>query len=138
MRTSGRIFLILTIFFIIVGIAYGIITGTRAPLGIETVGFPAFIMLAGLTGLIAVTLFWAARKFPNRPEEDLHAEVADDAGVQGSFAPYSWWPLWAAIGAAMAFLGVAAGWWIAGIGAVFVVVGVVGWVMEFSSGPHAH
>ena len=42
------------------------------------------------------------------------------------------------IGAAMCFLGVAAGWWIMGIGLIPTIIGVVGWVMEFSRGEHAH
>jgi hypothetical protein len=38
----------------------------------------------------------------------------------------------------MAFVGVAAGWWILALGVPFVLIGVVGWVMEFSRGQHAH
>jgi hypothetical protein len=138
MRTTALIFWILAAFFVVVTVVYGVWTGVWAPLGIETAGFPAFIMVSLLSALIATTLTWASKRFPDRAEENLDAEVSDEAGVQGSFAPYSWWPLWTAIGAAMAFLGVAAGWWILAIGSVFVIVGLVGWVMEFSRGVHAH
>src|SRR5699024_3612289 len=56
----------------------------------------------------------------------------------GEFSPYSWAPLWASLGAALVFLGVAAGWWIFAFGVIFAIYGVLLWVLEFSSGQHAH
>ncbi|MBM7500444.1 hypothetical protein JOD52_001284 [Brachybacterium muris] len=138
MRASARIFWILAIFFLIVGIAYGLLTGLYEPLGIETVGFPAILALAGLAAMIALYLSLNNRKFGTRPEDQLDAEVEDEAGVQGSFAPYSWWPLWASLGAALVFLGVAAGWWIFALGSIVAILGVIGWVMEFSTGQYEH
>ncbi len=138
MNTTARIFWILGLFFLIVAVVYGFVTASYQPLGIETVGFPAFLMLAGLAGMIGGVMQINARRFKGRPEDDLHGEVEDEAGVQGSFAPYSWMPLWASLGAAMVFLGVAAGWWIAFLGAVPVIIGTVGWVMEFSVGKYRH
>lgn len=138
MRASARIFWILAIFFVIVGVAYGVLTGLNEPLGIELVGFPAILALAGLAAMIALYLTLTNRKFGTRPEDRMDAEVEDEAGVQGSFAPYSWWPLWASLGAALVFLGVAAGWWIAAFGAIISVYGILGWVMEFSTGQHRH
>ncbi|PWH05872.1 hypothetical protein DEO23_11805 [Brachybacterium endophyticum] len=138
MRTTALIFWILAAFFLVVTIAYGILTGVWSPLGIETAGFPAFIMVSLLAALIATTLTWASRRFPDRAEENPEAEVSDEAGVQGSFSPYSWWPMWTSIGAGLCFLGIAAGWWILAIGTIFAIVGLVGWVMEFSRGQHAH
>lgn len=138
MRASARIFWILGVFFLIVGIAYGIITGRYEPMGIETVGFPAVLGLAGLGFMIAMTLTLAIRKNELDASDDLDGEVSEAAGVQGSFAPYSWVPLWAAIGAALCFLGVAAGWWIFAFGVIFAIYGVLSWVLEFSVGQHAH
>ncbi|MFC0675375.1 cytochrome c oxidase subunit 4 [Brachybacterium hainanense] len=138
MRTSSRMFWILALFFLIVTVAYGLITGFRSPTGIEMVGFPAFIMATLLAALLALTTQITAKKHAGQPEDNEDGEVSDQAGVQGSFAPYSWWPLWTALGCAFAFLGVAAGWWILYIGLVPVIVGVVGWVMEFSRKEHAH
>jgi hypothetical protein len=42
-----------------------------------------------------------------------------------------------AASAALCFLGLAIGFWIAIIGAVFGVVALVGWTFEYFSGPHA-
>ncbi|WP_114856324.1 cytochrome c oxidase subunit 4 [Brachybacterium sp. YJGR34] len=138
MRAAAKIFWILAVFFLIVTVAYAVITGMYEPLGIETVGFPAFIAVTGLALMIAMVLSLVIRKNELGASEDLHAEVEDDAGVQGSFAPYSWAPLWAAIGAALCFLGVAAGWWILAFGVIFAVYGVLSWVLEFSTGQHEH
>lgn len=138
MRAATRIFTILFFFFLVIAAVYGFVTHVWAPLGIEPVGFPAFLMVAGMCGMIAAVMRMNSRRFANRPEDDEHARVSDDAGIQGSFAPYSWWPLWTALAAAMCFLGVAAGWWITGLGAVVAIYGITGWVMEFSTGQHAH
>lgn len=138
MKPTVRIFTILTLFFIIVSIIYGFMSYTQAPLGLELVGFPAILMLALMAGMIAVGLHLFAKAHPERPEEDENAEVYQDAGVQGSYAPYSWHPLWLSIGGALVFLGVAAGWWIAALGAIPLLIGLFGWVMEFSVGKHAH
>lgn len=138
MRTTARIFWILALFFLAAAVVYGLMTGYMAPLGVETVGFPALLMATGLAVLIALTAEITARKHPHQPEDTEVGEVSDQAGVQGSFAPYSWWPLWTAIGCAMAFLGVAIGWWLLFLGLIPTIVGVSGWVMEFSRGEHAH
>ncbi|MFQ6484215.1 cytochrome c oxidase subunit 4 [Brachybacterium epidermidis] len=138
MRASARIFWILAVFFLIVAIMYGLLTGLYEPLGIEPVGFPAILALAGLAAMIGTYLTLNNRKFGTRPEDRLDAEVEDEAGVQGSFAPYSWWPLWASLGAALVFLGVAAGWWIFALGIIVSIYGVIGWVMEFSTGQYTH
>ncbi|WP_394214750.1 cytochrome c oxidase subunit 4 [Brachybacterium vulturis] len=138
MRASAKIFWILGVFFLIVGIAYGFLTARYEPLGIETVGFPAVLALSGLGFMIAMTLTIAARRHELDASDDLDGEVSEAAGVQGSFSPYSWAPLWVAIGAALCFLGVAAGWWIFAFGVIFAIYGILLWVLEFSAGQHAH
>lgn len=138
MRTTSRIFAILMLFFIIVGVAYGLLTAGWRPLGLEPVGFAAILMLGAMAGMISAVMAMNARRHKDRPEDDEHAPVSADSGIQGSFAPYSWWPLWTAIAAALCFLGVPAGWWITVLGGVVAIYGVTGWVMEFSRGQHAH
>ena len=87
MRATAKIFWILAVFFLIVAIAYAFVTGTYEPLGIETVGFPALLALAGLAMMIAVTASLAVKKNDLGASDDLDGEVSDDAGVQGSFSP---------------------------------------------------
>ncbi|MGP9582651.1 MULTISPECIES: aa3-type cytochrome oxidase subunit IV [unclassified Brachybacterium] len=138
MRATAKIFWILAVFFLIVAIAYGILTGLYEPLGIEPVGFPALLGLTGLSVMIAMATSLAAKNSDLGASDELDGEVSDDSGVQGSFSPYSWAPLWASLGAALCFLGVAAGWWIFAFGVIFSIYGILLWVMEFSVGQHAH
>ena len=138
MRATARIFWIVGVFFLVVTVAYGLLTGYFEPLGVETVGFPAMIALTGLAFMIAMTASLAVRKNDLGASDEEDGDLESSAGVQGSFSPYSWAPLWAAIGGALCFLGVAAGWWIFAFGIHFAAYGVLLWVLEFSRGQHAH
>ena len=73
-----------------------------------------------------------------RPEDDPFGEIAQGAGAQGDFAPYSWWPLPVAVGAALTFAGLAVGWWLFLIGVGVGAIALVGWVFEFYRGEYAH
>ena len=138
MRATAKIFWILTVFFAIVAAAYAFVTSRYEPMGMEMVGVPAIIGLTGLALMIALTASIAVKKNDLGASDELDGEVSADAGVQGSFSPYSWAPLWASLGASLCFLGVAAGWWIFAFGVMFAIYGVILWVMEFSTGQHAH
>ena len=138
MRATAKIFWILGIFFAIVAIAYGLLTGNFEPLGVEPVGFPALIALAGLAVMIAMATSLAVRKNDLGASDEEDGELESAAGVQGSFSPYSWSPLWVAIGCGLCFLGVAAGWWIFAFGVMFAIYGILQWTLEFSQGQHAH
>src|SRR5699024_8584846 len=119
MRASAKIFWILGIFFLVVAIGYALVTGLYEPHGIETAGFPALLALSGLRFMIGMALTINARRHELDASDDLDGEVSEAAGVQGSFSPYSWAPLWASLGASLCFLGVAAGWWIFAFGVIF-------------------
>lgn len=138
MNTTSKIFYILGTFFLVVGIVYGVLSHGGEPMGIEPVGAIALPGAFAMSFMIAAYTGFKAKSFPGRPDDDHDAEVEAEAGVQGSFAPYSWWPLWAALGAAMVFLGVAVGWWLSTFGIILAMYGVIGWVLEFSRGQHAH
>src|SRR5699024_9248317 len=97
MRASAKIFWILGVFFLIVAIAYGFVTHRYEPHGIETAGFPAVLALSGLGFMIAMALTINARRHELDASDDLDGEVSESAGVQGSFSPYSWAPLWASL-----------------------------------------
>src|SRR5699024_2251593 len=134
MRASAKIFWILGVFFLIVAIAYGLVTHRYEPHGIETVGFPAFLALSGLGVRTGMPLTSSARRQALDASGGLAGAASEAAGVQGSFSPYSWAPLWASLGAALVFVGVAAGWWLFAFGVIFALYGVLRWVLESSSG----
>ena len=66
------------------------------------------------------------------------ATIEEGSGELGVYSPWSWWPLIVAGGAAIGFLAMALGWWLMVIGAVVAIIGLVGWIFEFSRGQHAH
>jgi len=138
MRATAKIFWILGIFFAVVTVAYGLLTGYFEPLGVELVGFPAMIAMTGLAFMIAMAVSLAVRKNDLGASDEEDGEVESSAGVQGSFSPYSWAPLWVAVGCGLCFLGVAAGWWIFAFGVLFSIYGILQWTLEFSQGQHAH
>ncbi len=133
MKIEWVMFAILGVFFTIVGVVYGLVTGWGEP-----VGAVALLLCAGLGFMIAFYLWLTARHLPARPDDNPDGEIADIAGSYGTFAPYSWWPLWLGLTAALCFLGVAVGWWVFAFGAVTGFFATIGWTFEFYKGEHAH
>ena len=132
MKIEYKLFVILAIFFVPVGLAYGHFTGWSEPVG--TVGL---FLSAGLGAMIAFYLLVTGRRLPERPEDNPSGEIAEQEGDYGFFSPHSWWPLPLAGAAALCFLGLAVGWWLVIIGATLGVVALVGWTFEYFKGPHA-
>jgi hypothetical protein len=119
------------IFFAIVAPVYGVLTH-------DFTGTTALTMTFLLTALLGFYLGVVAKQIPDRPEDRSDGEIADGAGEQGFFPPYSWWPLVCAMCLAVVVLGVVIGWWLFIIGAVFLSVAAIGWIFEYYRGIHAH
>ncbi len=132
MRLEANIFLIPGAFFVLVAVVYGILTDFN-----ELVGFPALLLTAGLAFMVGI-YFKMLQKRHGLRAEDRDAEIEEDAGDQGLYAPWSWWPLTLAAGAALAFIALAVGWWIMVPAAIVSLIGLTGWVMEYSRGRFAH
>jgi hypothetical protein len=120
-------------FFAPIAVVYGIVTSWNEPVGIASL-----FLTAGLALLIGSYLWITSRRIDPRPEDDGNADISEGAGEQGMFPPFSWWPLPVAVSAAMAFTGLAVGWWLVGISLVVGAISLVGWVFEFYRGEHAH
>ena len=132
MRIESVLFLGLVAFFLPVTLLYGFWSGW------EPVGSTVLGLLVGLWGLTGGYLWLVSRRVDARPEDDPLAEVDEGAGEYGVFSPWSWWPLVLGIAAALVFLGLALGWWISGIGVAIGIIGLIGQILEFSRGQHAH
>ena len=132
MKAETKLFLWGALFFFPVGLIYGLWSGWE-PVG--TVGVP---LVGALVGMIGAYFALLSRRIDIRPEDDPEAEIEHGAGDQGVFSPWSWWPLFIGIAAAISFLAMAVGWWLLFIGVALGAIGLVGWVFEFSRGQHAH
>ena len=104
---------------------------------VEFVGVIGLIM-GGLLGFMIAFYLWRTRlKHAEDPSDNPVGDIDDISGDYGFFSPYSWWPLWLGLSAAICFLGLAVGWWVFAIGAFFAVPALVGWTFEYWKGEHA-
>ena len=87
MHIEARLFEILTAFFVLAAIGYGVLTALFATGGIEWAGTTALVLSAGLS-LITGTFFrFVARRLDTRPEDYEDAEISDGAGRAGLLQP---------------------------------------------------
>jgi hypothetical protein len=121
-----------------VGIFFALISPVYWVLTNDWTGTVALLMTFLLCALLGFYLGVVAKQIPDRPEDRSDGEIADGAGEQGFFPPYSWWPLFCAAALAVVVLGVVLGWWLFIIGATILSVTVCGWIFEYYRGIHAH
>jgi hypothetical protein len=132
MRVEPYLFLSGVLFFVPIGLVYAWWSGGEA---VGTIGIP---LVGGLVGMIGGYLLLVSRRIDARPEDDPEALIAEGAGDQGVFSPWSWWPITIAFAGAVVFTGLAVGWWLVYVGTALGLIGLVGWIFEFSRGQHAH
>jgi hypothetical protein len=120
-------------FFLPLALVYGLATRWKEPLGVT-----GLLLSSGLALMIALYLFITSRRISPRPEDDPLAEIAEGAGELGTFAPYSWAPLWLGLSSALIFAGLAVGVWLALIGLGLGSIALILWVFEYYRGEHAH
>jgi hypothetical protein len=131
-KAESWIFIITTIFFVLVTPAYWFITG-------DWTGTSALTMTTLLTLMVSLYLGFHAARMDPRPEDRKDGEIADGAGELGFFPPYSWWPLWTALTLGVCVFGVAMGaWWLFIIGGAAGAITLCGFVFEYYRGEHAH
>ncbi|MFH8578197.1 cytochrome c oxidase subunit 4 [Streptomyces zaomyceticus] len=127
MKIQGKMFIWLSVFILAMAILYGVWSK-------EPVGTTALFLAFGLSIMIGYYLAFTAKRVDAMAQDDKEADVADEAGDVGFFAPHSWQPLSLAVGGALAFLAIAMGWWILYFSAPLILVGLFGWVFEFYRG----
>jgi Cytochrome c oxidase subunit IV len=131
-KVEGYIFASGVVFF-------GLVTPIYWLLSEDPTGTAALALSTGMALLISFYVLFTARRLPGpRPEDRVDAEVHEGSGELGFFAPHSWWPLAAGLGAAAVALGVAVGWWLVFVTVPFLLVGVIGFIFEFYLGEHQH
>ncbi|WP_434588663.1 cytochrome c oxidase subunit 4 [Streptomyces sp. A5-4] len=127
MKVQGQLFIWLSVFIAAMAITYGVWSK-------EPAGTTALVLAFGLSVMIGFYLAFTAKRADSMAQDDKQADVADEAGEVGFFAPHSWQPLALAIGGAFAFLAVAMGWWLLYFSAPLLLIGLFGWVFEYYRG----
>ncbi|MFD0357510.1 cytochrome c oxidase subunit 4 [Streptomyces sp. NPDC127110] len=127
MKIQGKMFLWLSVFILIMTVVYGVWSK-------EPVGTTALALSFGLSAMIGYYLAFTAKRVDEMAQDNLEADVADEAGELGFFSPHSWQPLSLAIGGALAFMGVIFGWWLMYFSAPIILIGLWGWVYEYYRG----
>ncbi|MEU9126741.1 cytochrome c oxidase subunit 4 [Kitasatospora sp. NPDC048540] len=127
MKEQGKIFIGFAVFILAMAITYGLWSK-------EPAGTTALFLAFSLCAFIGYYLAFTAKRVDAGPGDNPEAEVADDAGDVGFFAPHSWQPLSLAVGGALAFLGVIFGWWLLYWSIPVILIGLYGWVFEFYRG----
>ncbi|HEX7992642.1 MAG TPA: cytochrome c oxidase subunit 4 [Streptosporangiaceae bacterium] len=131
MRVEGWLFLGCAIFFGVADIFYW-------SLSHDPTGGTALALAVGLAFLTGFYVLFTGRRLPQRPEDDPEGEIEQGTGELGFFSPHSWWPLFVGLAAAVAAVGVAIGWWLFLIGALALVLSIIGFVFEYYRGLFAH
>lgn len=134
MKTNIVLFWLLLVFFVLLTALYTgwalIDTGE-----VEWVGSVGLGLCAVLSAFIAFYLQLVNKSSGGLlPEDRLDADIDDGDPELGHFSPWSWWPIFLAGAAALAFLGLAAGIWIVYYAVPLALVGIVGWVYEYYRG----
>lgn len=123
MRTEARVFLGVTVFFVIIGLIYWFTSYEDA--GSVMLGASAVMgVVAG--GAIMVL----SRGAPTRTEDDPDATIAEGAGPVAVFPTQSIWPFAVGLSAAVAASGFAFGAWLVLIGAGALTVTLICWILE--------
>ncbi|MGH3908479.1 MAG: cytochrome c oxidase subunit 4 [Pseudonocardiaceae bacterium] len=133
MGVEARIFEIITAFFFLSAVVYGLWSSG------EPVGTVALTLTGGLTLIVGTYFRFVARRVRMRPEDNTEAEISDGAGELGFFSPGSYWPFGIALAASVLGLGlVFAEWWLVAGGVMVVLLTVAGLVFEYHVGPSEH
>jgi len=134
MKTNIVVLSILAVYFGLLATVYTV-WSLIADGAMEWAGSLAIALSGVLSLLIA---FFLQIQFNNQggelPEDRLDANIDDGDAELGFFSPWSWWPIVLAAGAAIAFVGLAVGFWVALYGLPLVLIGLVGWSYEYYRG----
>ena len=123
MKTEARVFLGVTVFFVVIGLVYWFTSYEDA----------GSIMLAACAGMGVVAggaILLLSRGAAPRPEDDPDATPESGAGVVDVFPTYSIWPFAVGLSAALLASGFAFGAWLVIIGGGAFAVSVICWILD--------
>ncbi len=125
MKTNWRLFVGLSIFYVVMTLIYYFLGG-------EAVGISGMLLSACLAGMVGFYLWFTDKRIGrDLPEDRLDAEIAEGAGELGFYSPHSWWPLPVALSSMVTALSLLVGWWMTLIGVGALVISIIGFVTEY-------
>lgn len=132
MRIEARIFEIITAFFFLSAVVYGLWSHG------EPVGSAAITLTGGLTLIVGTYFRFVSRRVRMRPEDNFEAEISDGAGELGFFSPGSYWPIGMAASASVIGFALAFDlWWLVAVGIALILGTVGGLVFEYHVSPRS-
>jgi hypothetical protein len=132
MRIEARIFEIITAFFFLSAVVYGLWSHG------EPVGSAAITLTGGLTLIVGTYFRFVSRRVRMRPEDNIEAEISDGAGELGFFSPGSYWPIGMAGSASVLGFALAFDlWWLVAVGIALILGTVGGLVFEYHVSPRS-
>lgn len=138
MSAFGKLFDGLTVFFVVMAVAYIWLTGTSRT-GVEWAGATGLVLCTILTLFVGGYMRFVNNRISVLPEDYEDAEISDGAGEVGFFSPGSIWPF--LMVTAILFVGYGAAflnWALIVVAAVFLVVAICGLVFQYYWGPEKH
>jgi hypothetical protein len=148
MKFNANMLWFLTVFYVIDAVGYAIwfantaVNDTGAngllPFAFEPIGTAAILMLGIMSAFIGFYIQKTAKHQGLVPEDRADANIEDGDFEIGFFQPWSWWPFFLGLFAAMAFASLAVGWWMMFIAFPLALVALIGFVYERSRGHFAH
>ncbi|BBH18277.1 cytochrome c oxidase polypeptide 4 [Nocardioides baekrokdamisoli] len=138
MKAEAWMFAACTAFLVLVTPAYWFVTSGSDNRG-DWTGTSALVMCTLLVLMITLYLGFHANRMDARPEDRNDADIAEGAGELGFFPPFSWWPLWCALGLSVfTFAAAMKTYWLmigaAGVGFILLC----GWIYEYYRGEFKH
>ncbi len=137
MKFNGNLFYFLAAFYAVDAVGYAV-WWYNTDGSFEWIGTAAIAMLSIMAVFLAFYIKKTANSQGNVPEDREDARVEDGDFEQGYFAPWSWWPLFLGLFAAICFAALAVGWWMLFIGFPLAMISLIGFVFERSRGLNAH
>ena len=124
MKVEGRLFALTAVFFLAVSIIYWVLSH-------DPIGTTALAMCAGLAFLVGFYVLYTSKRVYPRPEDRLNGEIDEADPEYGFFSPHSWWPLVVGFSAAVICIGLVFAVWVIAAGVGILLVGLVGWLLEY-------
>ncbi len=127
MKIEGYLFGCIALFLVPVTVVYWLLSEDPA-------GTTLLALSIGLAFMVGYYLLFTARRLDARPEDRPDAEISEASGEVGFFPPHSWWPIAMAAGFAITCVGLIIGPFLAMIGALILVITVLGFQFEYYVG----